>query len=57
MKREDMREICGRLGWKQKDLAERLGVSSDTIGRWDELPGPAAAYLRLVDRIAGVLDV
>lgn len=39
------RAVRERHGWTQQTLAERLGVSISTIGRW-EMGGEAQRFLR-----------
>jgi hypothetical protein len=39
------------LGWSKAELARRIDVDPKTVSRWKKIPGPVAAYLRLVRRI------
>jgi transcriptional regulator with XRE-family HTH domain len=47
----ELKQSLKSLGWKQSQLAERLGVDLATVSRWanDHLPVPkyASAYLDL----------
>jgi transcriptional regulator with XRE-family HTH domain len=53
MSQATLRERLQRLGLKQTELAQLLGVSPRTISLWatgeQALPGPAAGYLRLLE--------
>ena len=48
----EFRETLKALGWSQRDLASRLGVTQSSVSRWCtgslELPQYAAAYLEVV---------
>ena len=43
-----------RRGWRQRELAKRLGVKEETVSRWRRgylpVPSTVAAYLRDVPR-------
>ena len=55
MKKGEFQEILSELGWSQAEFARRVSVSSVTVSRWEVIPGPAAAYLRLYLRVRGAL--
>ena len=56
MLRSEFLEILNRLGMSQRNLAERVGVSPVTVCRWEVVPGPVAAYIRLYERVKGILE-
>ena len=33
----NIKEIRGRIGWSQEDLAREIGVSLSTVQRWEQL--------------------
>ena len=49
----EMEEILKRVGWTKKVLAEKVDIAAPSVSRWEKVPGPVAAYLRLVDRVHG----
>ena len=58
MTAEELREALRTLGWKQSDLARRVGVGDTTVSRWmagdPPVPEPVTAYLGLameIDRL------
>jgi len=54
----DKKEFLERLlvlGWSCAEFGRRVGVSSVTVSRWGDVPGPAAAYLRLACRVRELL--
>lgn len=58
MTAEELRHALGALGWKQSELARRVGVGDTTVSRWiggdPPVPEPVAAYLGLameIDRL------
>ena len=40
-------ELLSRSGLSKRELARRLGMHTNTVSRWTELPGYARAYLTL----------
>jgi len=52
-----LKDTLNRLGLKQAELAQLLGVSSRTVSLWatgeQALPEPVAGYLRLLERASG----
>ena len=58
MSGREMTEIIRDLGWTNLDLGMRVGAHRNTVTRWaksSEVPGPVAAYLRLVKRLYGLV--
>ena len=53
----DLEAALDRLGWTKKDLSERIGVHQTTISRWGYVPGPVEAYLDVMVKLKGILDV
>ena len=58
MTAEELRQALRSLGWKQSELARRVGVGDTTVSRWmagdPPVPEPVAAYLGLaleIDRL------
>jgi len=53
MDKTELRAELKRRGWRQADLARRLGVSAVTVNRWAQdkqpIPPTVAAYLRDVE--------
>jgi transcriptional regulator with XRE-family HTH domain len=53
----ELRRLRKRLGLTQATLGERMGVTANTIARWErgELPVPeiAARFLRLLVKTSG----
>ena len=56
MKKPEMQVILREVGWSQAEFARRIGVDPVTVSRWEVVPSPAAAYLRLYLRVRGVLE-
>jgi transcriptional regulator with XRE-family HTH domain len=53
---EQIRAARALLRIEQRDLAERAGVSLETIKRLERLPGPISAYTSTVDAIRHALE-
>ena len=34
--KKDIKEIRGKMGWSQEDLAREVGVSLSTVQRWEQ---------------------
>ncbi|MDF1556468.1 MAG: helix-turn-helix transcriptional regulator [Deferrisomatales bacterium] len=49
-----MRETREKMGWSQAELAERTGVSRDTVGRIERGQLPDAVFLGSFSELAGV---
>jgi transcriptional regulator with XRE-family HTH domain len=51
MRGKELRAIRKRLGWRQADLAEELGVTANTVARWErdemEVSPPVEKLIRL----------
>ena len=48
MNTDQLKQALKALGWKQSELARRVGVGDTTVSRWvggDAVPEPVAAYL------------
>lgn len=56
MTKIELKSILHDLKWKQSDLAERVGLSRESVSRWDEVPGPVSAYLNLYLKVRGVVN-
>lgn len=56
MLKSELLEILSRLNWSQAELARRVSVSFVTVSRWETVPGPVAAYIRLYERVKGCLE-
>ncbi len=54
MPQASLKERLQRIGLKQTELAQLLGISPRTVSLWatgeQALPGPAAGYLRLLEK-------
>ena len=47
-----IKEIRGRLGWSQEELAHEVGVSLSTVQRWEQLgTKPSRLALRELERV------
>lgn len=48
----ELHDFLIELGWKQKDLASRLGYDRDSVSTWvrgyRKVPGGVAGYVRLM---------
>lgn len=57
MNTDELKVALKALGWKQSELARRVGVGDTTVSRWvggDAVPAPVAAYLGIaleIDRL------
>lgn len=58
--KEKVKELRGKRGWAQEDLAREIGVSLSTIQRWEKKGGEptriARRELRKLFREAGIDD-
>lgn len=52
---ESIRELRDERGWKQRELAERLGVSPFTVSRWER--GDSTPSLARLNEIADTFGV
>jgi DNA-binding transcriptional regulator YiaG len=54
MKQEEFRRTRARLGFRQEDLANEMGVHRVTVAKWEtgalEIPKAVGWLLRLLDR-------
>jgi len=52
MKGDELRQIRDRLGWTQTEMAVRLGVTRNTVARWERdevtIREPMARLIKLV---------
>lgn len=57
---KQLREIRGRMGLTQGQLATRLRTTLNTVARWErdevEISGPVSLLIGYVEREAGVAD-
>lgn len=55
MRDRQLKDVLERIGLKQAELARLIGVSQRTVSQWATgdaaLPGPAAAYLRVLQKL------
>ena len=53
---DELREMLAGIGWKQSDLARKLGVHRNTVSSWvaSQPPKWAAEYVQLLAVIDGV---
>lgn len=53
MKPKDLKRIRQKLGLTQKELAERLGVTLVTVGRWEagmrKISEPVAKLVKMIE--------
>ena len=56
MPNRKLKDVLLRIGLKQAELARLIGVSQRTVSQWAtgdaDLPGPVAAYLRVLQKLA-----
>jgi transcriptional regulator with XRE-family HTH domain len=52
MKAKELREIRKRLCWTQRQIAEAVGVTANSVARWEReemaIGEPAARLLRMI---------
>lgn len=57
---QDLKAELRAIGWSQKDLAKRLEVNEDTVGRWvtgkTVVPGYVVEYLRVLGLAHQILE-
>lgn len=57
---QDLKAELRVIGWSQKDLAKRLEVNEDTVGRWvtgkTVVPGYVVEYLRVLGLARQILE-
>lgn len=57
---QDLKAELRAIGWSQKDLAKRLEVNEDTVGRWvtgkTVVPGYVVEYLRVLGLARQILE-
>jgi transcriptional regulator with XRE-family HTH domain len=54
MNKDELKESLDALGWKQVDLARKLGMTAGAISRWatgEPIPVWLAEYLRVMQEI------
>ena len=44
--REKVKELRGKMGWAQEDLAREMGVSLSTVQRWERQGGKPSRLAR-----------
>jgi len=50
--KEKVKELRGKMGWAQEDLAREIGVSLSTIQRWERQGGkPSRLARREISRL------
>lgn len=49
-------DLLTELGWTKRDLAERLHIHENTVYSWEEAPGYAMVYLRLMAGLKRLLE-
>ncbi|WP_315718270.1 MULTISPECIES: multiprotein-bridging factor 1 family protein [unclassified Bradyrhizobium] len=54
---EQIRAARAMLRIEQRDLAEKSGVSLETIKRIERTPGPISAYTSTVDKLRRALEL
>ncbi len=53
---DELRQLLADLGWKQVDLARKLGIHRNTVSAWiaDKPPKWAAEYVHLLAIIGAI---
>ena len=54
MDKDELRQALDSLGWKQSELARKLGVTTSTFSRWatgEPIPVWLAEYLRVMQEL------
>ena len=48
--------LLTELGWSKRELAKRLHLHENTVYQWEEAPGYAMAYLRLMAGLKRLME-
>ncbi len=54
MDKDELRRALDSMGWKQSELARKLGVTTSTVSRWatgEPIPVWLAEYLRVMQEL------